>query len=116
MVLRQPDFREVYGHDLLTADSLVVSEDKGIKGIYFDEYIVVTYKNALEDPAYVIKQYPVRKPWFQRSFVTLVNQQGIVFDENGNYFDPQHFLSSGYWAWSEKIANSLPLDYQPARQ
>ncbi len=52
-----------------------------------------------------------RSATFQRSLVILINGELITLDEAGSYFNPQDFLTSGYWGWSEKMANLLPTDY-----
>jgi hypothetical protein len=47
------------------------------------------------------------------SEITLINQRPIAIMSNGSFFLPNDLLSSGYWAWSEKIATMLPFDYKP---
>lgn len=113
-VMSQPDYRDSYGISLLGADSLVVASNDELKQIWFENYIAITYKGALEDAEYVKKEYPPRKPWYQRSLVMLNEGNAVTIDQTGNYYNPQDFFTSWYWAWSEKIANSLPSDYQPA--
>ena len=38
--------------------------------------------------------------------------QRFTIEPGGNYYPPQAFMTVGYWAWDEKIANMLPLDYK----
>jgi hypothetical protein len=109
--LRQRDYVDIFGKELLTADSLV-SPGKGYKLLQFDNYIYVTYKNELEEEEYVKRQLPSHPAGYQRSYVTLLHDKLITIDNSGNYFDPQDFLTSAYWGWSEKMANALPLDYK----
>ena len=110
-VMRQPDYIEKYGKDLLTADSLIADGPTGSKLLLFDNYLYVIYRNQLEEEAYLKTQFPQRKPSFQRSFVTLIGDKIITLDKEGNYYNPLDFFTSGYWGWGEKMANSLPFEY-----
>lgn len=114
-ILFEKDYFEVYGKELLQADSLIIATEGAYKGMHFEKYIFVTYKNALEEERYISSQLSSGKPGPRRSFVLLLNEKLITIDKNGNYYNPQDFFTSGYWGWSEKMANSLPLDYEPAR-
>ncbi len=102
-----------HGEFLLNADSLVLRAESGYKEIYFPDYLFITYKNEYEEPGYSPTTSRIRKPNWQRSYVSLVNGEPILIDQAGNYFEAQNFLTTAYWGWSEKLANTLPLDYQP---
>lgn len=112
-VMQQPPYFEKYDTALLKADSLIADVSGEIKTIQFDNYLFVTFKNSKEEEAYVRTFYPVRKASLQRSYVFLTGSKMIAIDINGNYFDPQEFITTGYWGWKEKMANSLPQDYEP---
>lgn len=112
-IMHQPEYFEVYDSVLLNADSLIAAIAGEIKTIYFEDYLFVTYKNAMEEDAYVRSLFPPRKRSLQRSYAFLTGSNGIAIDINGNYFDPQEFITTGYWGWREKMANSLPQDYEP---
>ncbi|MCX6318781.1 MAG: carboxypeptidase-like regulatory domain-containing protein [Bacteroidetes bacterium] len=112
-IMHQPDYFEVYDTALLKADSLVMEEAGEIKTIHFENYLFVTYTQAKEDDAFLKTVYPPRKASLQRSYVFLSGTMAIYIDMNGNYFDPQEFITTGYWGWREKMANSLPQDYEP---
>lgn len=114
-VMRQEDMINVYGTSLLTADSLTVQSKGEEKFLIFDNYLYITYKNELEDEKYLESYRESRKPTFQRSYVTIINDEGIIVDKAGNYFNPQHFFTSAYWGWNEKIANMVPADYVPGK-
>ena len=43
-----------------------------------------------------------------------INDNFIKIFANGAYYDGTNLMSSGYWGWSEKMANLLPLDYEPS--
>jgi hypothetical protein len=115
-VMRQDDMLNIYGNSLLTADSLAIQTAGEEKLLYFDNYLYVTYKNELEEVKYLQSYMESRKPTFQRSYVNLFNGESIVVDKAGNYFNPQHFFTSAYWGWSEKISNMVPADYAPGQQ
>jgi CarboxypepD_reg-like domain len=112
-VMQQKDYIEIYGRDLLTADSLVIQMDGNYKVIFFQDYLYVTFKKETEDNAYLLFQHERRSPTFQRSYIWLTNLTPIAVDANGSYYPPQEIFSMSYWGWEEKIANMLPLDYEP---
>ena len=112
-VLSQNDNIDTYSRHTLTADSLIVEQKGEFKGLYFDDYLYVTYKRELEDEEYLLYINERRKPTFQRSYVILQNHQLIAIDPNGSYFPPQEIFSMAYWGWYEKMSNLLPLDYKP---
>lgn len=114
-VMRQKDDIDVYGADLLTADSLIVQTEGKYKALYFPNYLYITYKGEYEEEAYLRSTMENRKPGFQRSLVMLLNDEFITVDDQGNYYNPQDFFTSWYWGWSEKISNLLPVDYVPEK-
>lgn len=114
-VLRQPDIIETIGMNLLTADSLIIERKDNVSFLHFPNYIYVTVKSKQEAAEYLLTQFPKRAATYQRSFVVLLNDKIISMEKNGNYYDPQDFFTSGYWGWSEKMANNLPLDYEPQK-
>ncbi|HEX2627575.1 MAG TPA: carboxypeptidase-like regulatory domain-containing protein [Chitinophagaceae bacterium] len=114
-IMRQDDMINIYGTTLLTADSLTINTKGEEKFLAFDNYLYVTYKNEQEDEKYLQFYRESRKPTFQRSYVTIIGDEGIIIDKAGNYFNPQHFFTSAYWGWGEKIANMVPSDYVPGK-
>lgn len=115
-IMQQKDYTDVYGRELLTADSLIVQTEGGYKILFFDDYLYVTYKKETEDKAYLLFHGESRNPTFQRSYMWLVNPVPITIDINGGYYPPQELFSMAYWGWSEKIAELLPQDYMPAEE
>lgn len=113
-VLMQPDQIERVGDSLLSTDSLLLQSGDGWKEIWFDQYLEVIYKGGLEDPAYLIDMRESRSRGFRRSLVQLVSGNSIIVNGYGNFYHSQDLLNYGYWAWSEKMANNLPLDYRRA--
>ncbi len=111
-IMRQEDYFETYGGSLLTADSLIIETVDEFKALYFDDYLYITFKKELEEEGYLKRQSPQRRATYQRSYVTLLGEKIISVDKHGNYYNPQDFLTSAYWGWAEKMANSLPLEYE----
>lgn len=114
-IMRQKDETDVYGKSLLTADSLIVKTEGAVKTIYFTDYLYVTYKKEIEDKAYLAFHRESRSPAFQRSYIWLPGLKAIAIDANGNYYPPQEIFSMAYWGWDEKMANMLPIDYEPGK-
>jgi hypothetical protein len=111
--LRQPDYTETYGADLLTGDSILERSAGSNPILFFTDYLFITYKNETEEEGFVKSQFPVRRPSYQRSYITLLNDHALEIEVNGSYFDPRDLLSSGYWAWSDKMADYVPFDFDP---
>lgn len=116
-ILRQKDYVELYGKDLLTADSLIVQTEGKYKVIFFANYLYVTYNKEKEPQEYLVSQGEGdRQPFFQRSYIWLVSQTPVIIDVNGGYYPPQEIFAMAYWAWGEKISDLLPQDYAPYRE
>jgi hypothetical protein len=114
-ILRQRDEIDTYGRQILPADSLIVGANDQYKYLYFTDYLFITYKKEMEESDYITSgPFPEnRKPGFQNSYIYLVEPEAISIDVNGNYFSPRNIITSSYWGWSEKIADMLPIDYEP---
>lgn len=111
-IMQQPDYKEIYANHLLIADSMVLRTEKAYKVIFFTDYLYITYKNEMEDGDYLRFHGEKRKPYYQRSYITMPNPIPVEVDVNGSY-PPQYILALAYWGWSEKMADFLPLDYEP---
>jgi hypothetical protein len=111
-VLRQPDEHDIIQPHLLTADSLVSGLSETEKNLFFTNYLVITYTKEKEEAGFLHQNPTWRATGTQRSTVSLPNLTPIVIDAKGNYAPLLEFITYGYWAWSEKISNMLPLDYE----
>jgi CarboxypepD_reg-like domain len=114
-VMQQKDYTEIYSPSLLTADSLIVQTDGSNKVIFFTDYLYITFKKEEEDKEYLFFHREGRSSTFQRSYIWLTNLTPIAIDANGSYYPPQEIFSMAYWGWEEKMANILPLDYEPGQ-
>lgn len=112
-VMRQPDRKQVFGKEMVPEDSLIVKYEGVHKLFYFSNHLFITYKGEKEEPEYLQFIREGRKPGPQLSFLNLPELKGIWIEANGHYYNCIDLFSSGYWGWSDKIADSLPLDYEP---
>lgn len=113
-ILRQPDFIDMVNPRLLTADSILTRSDSS-RIFHFPHYLHITFKKGMEEEAYLQHYGEFRKPWYPRSDVVLLQGNPIIVEATGAYYPPQELFSSGYWAWSEKIAHMLPVDFDPEK-
>jgi hypothetical protein len=69
----------------------------------------VRYRRENKDAHYMSPQG--ENDMRQNSFVHFI--EPARFYANGFFDPPKAIFLEGYWAWSEKIADMLPLDYLP---
>ena len=112
-LLQQKDYEDVYSPWLLTADSIITASGETARQIYWDHYLAVTYLNGTEAPEYLQYIREARKPIPPFSLLQLQSDQPVTIDASGNWSPPESLVTSGYWSWSDKVGNLLPLDYVP---
>jgi hypothetical protein len=78
--------------------------------IVYKGQLVVIYKYERVETAYA-SQYQKPKNEKQHSTVHFLNEHLTLYS-NGYYEDIKGVLVEGYWGWSEKISNLLPMDYE----
>ena len=108
-VMQQEDYFDVVASPLLTGDSIAYAVDHQTAGLEFKDYLLVNYTKR-PVPVEYKQQFP-KTGTAMLSQATLINHPAIEIQANGSYYNPADFLTSGYWAWSEKIATMLPFDY-----
>jgi hypothetical protein len=113
-VMSQEDFQRVIGEDILPGDSIAYAADSTVAGLYFDDYLLVIYKNKSVPSEF--KQVFPKSSNAVMSEITLINGLPIKVYANGSYYNPEDLLSTGYWAWWEKIGTMLPFDYNPPKK
>jgi hypothetical protein len=113
-VMQQSDYVDVLAKISLTGDSIAYAVDSTTAGMDFKNYLLVTYKNKFVPKEY-LQQFP-RAGGAMTSQITLITQKPIEIYGNGSYFNPVDLMSTGYWAWSEKIATMLPSNYVLPKQ
>jgi hypothetical protein len=113
-ILRQEDYISIVGKNILTGDSIAYAVDSTTAGLEFKNYLLIIYKNKIAPIEY--RQQLTKNGAAMMSQIVLITGKPVDVEANGNYYDPTNLLSTGYWAWSEKIANMLPFDYSPPKQ
>lgn len=112
-VLSQPDSQFSLYKDTLSTSRLVHTDSSGLKKLYFSDYLYIVNTLHKEDPLYPEFKGEKRAAGPQTSVLSMVEDEDIEIQENGNYFPPLNLFSGDYWGWSNKIADLLPLDYKP---
>jgi hypothetical protein len=70
----------------------------------------VLYKNALPDKKF-LTQYKL--PATLKSQITILDiADAFVIEQNGYFYEQTDLVNTGYWSW-QKVADSLPYDYNP---
>jgi len=110
-ILRQPDYTESIGDAQLSGDSIAYAASETVAEVSFPDYLLVIYRNKPAPHQFSTSMQGNRG--MIQSQLLLVNDRPIQIHSNGAYYNPEDLLSLGYWAWSEKIALMLPLDYRP---
>ncbi len=113
-IMDQPDETQVLHKEPLRGDSIASAADSVTAILSFTDYLQITYKNKktpFEYTQQVLEKTDASD--FITSQITLLNNHPVFVLYNGIFYQPQDLLLTGYWAWSEKIANMLPFDYWP---
>lgn len=114
-VMRQPDKMEVLYQPIIPADSIAYAIDSVTVGLYFKDYLHVTYPKKKE-PAEIAKALGKQVAGDALvSKLQLLNNKEIAVLANGSFFEPTDILAHGYWAYWERMATMLPLDFKPVR-
>jgi hypothetical protein len=83
------------------------------KLLRFKEFLEVEY--VRESPEYGFNLLRSRRTGSQVSWIKLNYDGGVTIDSRGVIKDWYPTRISGYWAW-KRIADALPLDYDPDQQ
>lgn len=114
-ILAGPDNREYLDMNAMPYDSIGFTVNNTTKGFIFNDHLLVVYNGKQEPYAYMTQVTHNKKPVAAvSSKIVLQIPEAIQVTANGAYFDPVNMASSGYWAWAEKIAYMLPVDYVSA--
>ncbi|HYO21331.1 MAG TPA: hypothetical protein VER36_02930 [Flavisolibacter sp.] len=113
-VMGQDDYQNIIGQQILHGDSIAFAIDSTVAGLYFDDYLLITYKQ--KKVPFEFKQLYPRSGDALMSEISLVNGRAVEIQASGSYYNPEDLLSSGYWGWWEKMGTMLPFDYKPLRK
>jgi hypothetical protein len=109
-ILSQPDYVNMLYKPLLTGDSVAYAIDSTTAGLYFTDYLDVMYTKAKAPAPY---GPPGKQTTDEVSQMSMLKNSEIAIWQNGSHYPTRSILTEGYWAWSEKAGNMLPLGYKP---
>ena len=95
--------------DILASELL--TDDKHIR---YKGRLSVIYKKELEEKGYL--NAVGRTLQSRQSSVIHFLSDSLRLYPNGYYEDQKSIFIENYWAWSEKISDYLPNDYQPVKK
>lgn len=113
-VMRQPEKMSVLVDKLLPGDSIAFAIDSFTAGLFFEDHLQVIYLyKQTPTKYYEANSFSVHAKSPTTSEVHLPNKKTIAVLVNGSFYEGLDLISSGYWAWWEKLATMLPYDYEP---
>jgi hypothetical protein len=97
----------------LNGDSIAFAIDSTTVGLQFNNYLQVVYKWKYMPESYRLTQRGMgpKQPMTAELFMPDPEKVVAVL-ANGSYFSGKDILNLGFWAWSEKLSNMLPLDFK----
>jgi len=99
--------------NLLNVDAVFITDLEVMKELYFEDYLMVTYKNKRINK---LRQ----SPWlpglelnsdFQNALLSLKDNQSVFIFPNGGASPTRILITQGYWYDAGAIKNLLPYDY-----
>jgi CarboxypepD_reg-like domain len=101
----------------LNGDSIAFAIDSTTVGLQFEDYLQVVYKWKTMPETYRLTQRGMSPSQPMTAELYMPDSQKVVAVlANGSYFSGKDVLTLGFWSWSEKLSNMLPLDYKPPRK
>jgi hypothetical protein len=112
-VMQNPEGFNILINQILPGDSIAYAIDSLVAGFAFSDNLQVLYppKKTPFEYGRAMGRMPRKEPITSELF--RLTRDPIVVLANGSFFEGANLISSGYWAWSEKIAALLPTDYWP---
>lgn len=98
---------------LVPRDSIVFKLDSVSVILNFKDILQVTYTS--KEPSSFYNKSDVNFGLIRTKQISQLSlpMNAIKIFENGSYYNGTDLINSGYWSWSEKVSNLLPLDYFP---
>jgi len=103
----KPERIDSLGKVLLTGSEIVNSDHE----VEYQGMLKIDYRKEYEEVGYLRLAGRTTIKW-QTSILYFL-APNLKLYENGYYEDYRTIFVENYWAWSEKMADMLPLDYQP---
>jgi hypothetical protein len=113
-VMKQLKEDKILVNVLLGKKDIAFPVDSTTVALKFKEHIQVIYtlkRNPVEYEKYIPK---TAANMLVSSDLYCVPGKPVLVRSNGSFFDGLDLVTLNYWAWSEKMCNKLPYDYQPA--
>ncbi|NCI51003.1 carboxypeptidase-like regulatory domain-containing protein [Sediminibacterium roseum] len=112
-VMRMPETTDYLINRTLTGDSIAYAIDSTVAGFNFKDYLQVVYKPKMAPVEFYrsLNQAYMEAP--VTSQIKRTSEEPMMVWSNGTYYEGTTMISSGYWGFSEKIAELLPIDYWP---
>jgi hypothetical protein len=98
-ILSEPDEFSVAGAEL-PGDSIAFAADSVTVGLYFPDYLLITYTYG-KVPAAYRDRFPENGKKMT-SEITLINGRPVEIKDNGMYYAATDLLSIGWWGWWKK--------------
>jgi hypothetical protein len=114
-ILQQPDVLDIINPTVLTGDSIAFAIDSTTAGLYFDNFLHITYLGKKEPFEYARSQGRSQQIDRTMSLMELLNKRGLEIFSNGSFYNPTDLLLHNYWAFWEKMSTMLPYNYKPPR-
>jgi hypothetical protein len=112
-VMQNPESMNYLINRVLPGDSIAYAIDSTVAGLNFKDFLQITYKSKdapFEYYRFTNQQY-MKAPIV--SEITRTSPDPVMIWANGTYYETTTIISSGYWGFSEKIAELLPIGYWP---
>lgn len=115
-ILQEPDSKDFLINKILPSDSVAYAINTTTAALEFTDYLQVTYTKKREPLEYYKS---IGKRFGDNALVSelsLPNKTGVAVLANGSYYEGLNLMTSLFWAWWEKAATLLPLDYWPSKK
>jgi len=115
-IMQQLNQKNILINILLTADSLAFAIDNVTVNFQLDNQLQVLYRPKRYPMEY--QKYIPRDAYYTpvTSQLFRTSSNPIVVLANGSFFDGINLMTTGYWAWWEKMCNKLPYEYWPPKK
>jgi len=114
-IVTLPDNENMVVNKIVPRDSLIYKVDSVSIGLFFKDRLQVIYSLAETPIQYMRSTYQLRFMRAPQTSELTLNNGPVKVYENGAYYDGTNLMSAGFWAWSEKMANMLPVDFEPSK-
>lgn len=112
-VMQQSDSLDYVHPETIATDSIAYAADSTTAALEFKGHLQITYAKKKEMPAreqnsfhtQYVKDRPV-------SIISFTEVPYVLVYADGSYYDAANVLNEGFWSWSEKLSNLLPVNYK----